>query len=505
MSTSNHIAGKQVQQHMDDEADFVVVGSGAAGATAARVLAEAGFDVAVLEEGPWVPTDEFVTPLQDAMNRMIRDAASLVAESKAFMPILQGRCVGGSTVVNSAIVWRMPEDVYSGWVGHGIGKQIRYEDLSSCYDQIEEEISIRPSADELQGYSNLLLEEAGKRLGLRGAPTLRYESGCQGSGLCLQGCPHGAKQSMAVTYIPRALREGARLYSDCRVERFLRDGHRVTGVRATFADPETGKGHYKLQMHARRGVLLCASAIQSPLLMLRSGIRRNGVGNHFQAHPGVPLFGLFDTPQRAWLGATQGYDADHYRVTERFKIEVLNLPAEMILTRMPGIGQRLFEYIEDFDNFAIWVTQNRMEAEGKVRWFLGQPRVFYGPTESDMLRVRKGLQVMAEMMFSVGARAVFPGVYGLPIRIEKDDLDLLDDAPLDPQAYTWLATHLFGTARMAPQPGAGPVGTDFQVFDAPGLYVLDSSVFPTNLGVNPQHTIMAMSMLCSRRLADRYS
>lgn len=498
---------RDVTSPVDDEADFVIVGSGAAGATAARMLSEAGFSVIVIEEGSWVRTEDFIEPLGKSMNRLFRDAGALVAEGRAFMPIIQGRAVGGSTVINSAIVWRMPEDVFSGWVGHGIEKEITLEALNECYDQIESEISVRSTPPEVQGPSNLLMEASVKVLEMHGAPTRRYDNGCRGAARCLQGCPHGAKQSMALTYIPRALRAGARLYAQCRVEKLIRESERgrVSGVKGTFFDPDTGRRRGRLTARAKRGVLIAASAIQTPVLLRKAGLQRGGVGDHFQAHPGIPMFGVFDSPQRAWQGATQGFDADHYRVTERFKVETLNLPPEMMLTRLPGIGSDLSEWVDDFDNLAMWVTQNRMEAHGRVRPFLGAARIRYTPTPGDMIRVRKGLYVMGEMMFAAGARVVFPGVYGVPTKITRDELSLLEDAPLDPKAYTWLATHLFGTARMGKDPTQNVVGTDFQVFDAPGLYVLDSSVFPTNLGVNPQHTIMAMSMLASKRLADRFS
>ena len=498
---SEHVDGRFATADVTDEADFVIVGTGAAGATAARTLTGAGYEVVLIEEGQWFTKEDFEKPLGHTMNSMFRDAGGQVAAGRAFIPIIQGRVVGGSTVINSAIVWRLPDDVHAEWVDYGIGDAIPFDELNDCFDAIESEITVTLTEESAQGYSNLLMGEAARRLGLKAAPTTRYTKDCKGAGLCLQGCPHGAKQSMAVSYVPQAIRQGARLYASCRVERLLRINGRVGGVRALFAHPESGRGKYHLTVTARKGVLLAASAIQTPALMRRSGLKRGGVGDHFQAHPGIPLFGLFDVPERAWLGATPGFVFDHYRKTQRFKVEVLNLPPEMILTRLPGIGSSLREYIADFDKFGLWVTQNRLKAHGKVRPFGRDVRVSYTPTAGDMQRVRFGLKVMMEMMFSVGARAVFPGVYGLPMRMGPDDLKLVDDAPLDPRPYMWLATHLFGTARMGKDPRTSVVGENFESHEAKGLYVIDSSVFPTNLGVNPQHTIMAVAMLAARRLA----
>ena len=96
---------------MDEEVDFVVVGSGAAGSVAAHTLAKAGWSVAIVEEGPWVKTRDFNDDVLGTFRKMLRDAGTQVLKGRAYMPMLQGRCVGGSTLVNSAIAWRMPEDV----------------------------------------------------------------------------------------------------------------------------------------------------------------------------------------------------------------------------------------------------------------------------------------------------------------------------------------------------------------------------------------------------------
>ena len=98
--------------HFDEEFDFVVVGSGAGGATATLVLAEARRDVVVLEEGPEVRESDRGQGTTAAFMRLFRDCGTQVAMGRSVIPILQGRCLGGTTVVNGAIVWRLPADAY---------------------------------------------------------------------------------------------------------------------------------------------------------------------------------------------------------------------------------------------------------------------------------------------------------------------------------------------------------------------------------------------------------
>jgi choline dehydrogenase-like flavoprotein len=98
---------------------------------------------------------------------------------------------------------------------------------------------------------------------------------------------------------------------------------------------------------------------------------------------------------------------------------------------------------------------------------------------------------------------VWPGIYGLPSVIRSiDDVKLIEDASLDSRMWSFITTHLFGAARMGVDPKTSVVGPDFQTHEAKGLYVVDSSVFPTNLGVNPQHSIMGMSRLAATRIAE---
>jgi choline dehydrogenase-like flavoprotein len=204
------------------------------------------------------------------------------------------------------------------------------------------------------------------------------------------------------------------------------------------------------------------------------------------------------------FGATQGAESIHFRKTERFKLETISLPPDLAAARVPGVGAELADRLSQLGHVAVWAAQVRAEAEGTVRggWG-GVDRVRYTMTQNDMRAARKAIALIARMMFEAGAKEVWPGVFGVPSVIRTiDDVKLLDNAPLEPRSYSFIATHLFGAARMGVDAGTSVVDPSFKVHGVDGLYVVDSSVFPTNLGVNPQHTIMAMSRLASHRLAE---
>jgi choline dehydrogenase-like flavoprotein len=500
------VDGAALDRSVDESFDYVVVGSGAGGAVAAHTLASAGFSVALVEEGPWVKTREFGERVYEAFRRMYRDAGTQVVEGRSYIPLIQGRCVGGSTVMNSAIAHRTPDDVLAEWDERfGLGAHINGRDLEPHFDALERELNVHAVADDVLGNNNrMFLDEAGTE-GLTARKMHRYERDCRGSGRCVQGCPNGAKQGMNISYVPWALSLGARIYCSCRVERVVVEGRRATGVLArTVGEGTEPHAPREVRLHARRGVLVAASTIQTPNILRRSGLRARALGEHFQCHPGYGLGGVFDSPVEMSFGATQGAECTQLRKAERIKLETISMPPELAAVRIPGIGQELMRNFGVFANLAVWAVVIRAEAEGTVKpgWG-GRDKVKLSLTKADIARTRKGTAILARMMFEAGAREIWPGIFGLPSVLRSiDEVRLIEEAPLDSRLFSFITTHMFGAARMGVDPTTSVVGPSFETHEVRGLYVVDSSVFPTNLGVNPQHSIMGMSRLAATRIAQ---
>jgi choline dehydrogenase-like flavoprotein len=470
--------------------DYVIIGSGAAGATAARVLADTGASIAVLEEGPAVSTDQFGSLAYRALLTLYRDAGAQTATGSGRIPVIQGRCLGGSTVVNSAICRRIPDDVWREWdTLHGLRQAIPRAEVEAHSDRIERELQVAATPVEIWGGNNRLLSEAAARSGIMGSPTMRNAPGCQGSARCNLGCPHGAKQSMLVSYLPYAQERGAVLAAGERAERVLLNAGRAVAVRT--ADRDLG---------VAKAVLVAASAIQTPALLRRSGIRSRHLGRHFQAHPGMGVVGLFEQKVNMGSGATQGFELDVFRSEGRVKIETLSLPPETFFAGLPGVGRRWVAAMEKYGHAAVWALPLRSHGEGSVKEGRFGTRIRFELDRRDLPNLRQGLRRAAELVFSAGAAEVICPVHGLPDRLKPDQLELIDQAADDPAAYPLVMTHLFGTARMSLRPEDGVVDPRFRVHGLENLYVVDSSVFPTNLGVNPQLGIMSLAMLAAERL-----
>ncbi|HVR63817.1 MAG TPA: GMC family oxidoreductase [Polyangia bacterium] len=492
------------------EADFVVVGSGAGGGAAARALARGGARVVVLEEGPRVATADLGSTALGTMATLFRNQGKQTAFGRATTPLLQARCVGGGTLVNSAIIWRLPEAVLASWRDRfGLGDGFAPAALEAAYETIEREMSVRPVVEGLTaGRQDALMRDGAARAMIDGRFLHRSERGCRASGRCLHGCPHEAKQSTAVNYLPRAVADGAAVYANAAVERVVIERGRAVAVigRATASGGESAPGapgqRRRFRVAARRAVIVCASAVQSPNLLRRSGVRREHLGDHFMAHPGTALLAFYPQPVGAWSGASQGFEALGLRDTLGAKMESVNVPPEVAAARLPGAGRRLAAFVDRLDHAAIWMVAVRAEAEGRIRpSVLFGDHVAYDLTAADMDRVRQGLRRLAEMHFLAGATEVVTGVHGLPELLRSiDEVRVFENAPLDPRAYSMVASHLFGGCRAGREPRLSVVDPDLKVHGVDGLYVMDASVFPTNTGVNPQHGIMAIATVAAERL-----
>jgi choline dehydrogenase-like flavoprotein len=308
-----------------------------------------------------------------------------------------------------------------------------------------------------------------------------------------------------VSYLPYAIERGTTVLTNARVDRVVMHGDRATAVTGRFREAGAANAATTFRIRARKAVIVAASAIETPLLLARSGVRSAHLGAHFQGHPGASVIGVFDEPVNMWSGATQGFESDEHRIEGGFKIEPVALPPELVFASLPGVGPRWLDNIARSSNLALWSVPIRAEAHGTVRSGRLGTAVKYDLGLNDMTRLRKGLRFAAELLFAAGAHEVMPNVYGLPeVLTRSADAALLENGPANPAAYVFAMTHLFGTARMSVRPGDGVVRPGFGVHGTRDLYVVDSSVFPTNLGVNPQLPIMGIAMHAAKGLAARH-
>lgn len=499
MKPPSHTAFQPRGSEVIVEADFVVVGSGAGGAAAAVTLARGGATVIVVEAGPWRDPHDYAHSTYGALRDMMDDWGATITRGPALWPVVQARVVGGTTVINSAICVRTPSDIFDEWqqnfgIGDGGGGQFA-ERLWRWQDQLETELCVAETGPEAMGRSNELALKGDAAAGYDGHVIRRYAKGCVGSGQCLQGCTEMKKQSTNLNYIPETLSRGGGILSCAAAERILFEGTRATGVTGHFNHPQTRARGAAFTARARRGVFVAASATWSPVLLRKSGLTHKAVGANFRAHPGTGVFGLYEEPVDMNRGVTQGWASTRFRKDAGLKLETLSIPMEMAISRLAGGGRVLMERIQQYRHIAMWVHALRARTAGRVDVsFTGRPVVRYGLDAEDMRRFRDGMVRIAQLHFAAGAREVVTGIHGLPYSLRPDQLDVIANGPLDPKSYVAILSHLFGGCVMGKDPSVSVCDAEGRVHGRTGLYIADASMLPDNIGVNPQHTIMAMAM-----------
>lgn len=477
--------------------DVAVVGSGPAGATVARALASAGLRVLVLEAGPRVLPAQFERSAFGSMAATYRGLGATAALGAAPTPLVQGRMVGGSSPVNGAICWRLPRDVYDEWCGQddAVAHGLPWPALEAATDEIEARLGVAPTDPAVAGPKNLLMARGAEALGLEHRPIRRNVRDCRGLGRCMQGCPEGHKQSVDLTLLGDAVQHGATVLSDAEVVELTVSRGRARGLQARTM------GGARLTVQAGHAVVLAASAVQTPALLLRSGLRQGPVGHGFQGHPGVSMAGRFLEPVRMWEGATQGHEVIGLR-HEGLKFEALGFDLTILAARLPGWGRAFADRLPELPHWVEWGVAVRSRTRGRVFSVLGRTVVRWSPSPRDLAQYRRGLRVLGELMLAAGAVEVAPGVRGAPplLRDLAGLRALEQDGPRGAAAYPAVITHMFGTCRLGRDPRRSVVRPDLRHHHVDGLYVADSSVFPTNLGVNPQVPIMAVAALCARHV-----
>lgn len=479
--------------------DVVVVGSGAGGATMAAELAGAGIDVILVEEGGHHPTESFGTDVVRALGALYRSGGVQTMLGSPPIGFLEGRCVGGSTVVNGGMCWRTPPDVLASWSRTAA---IDPEEMERHLERVERHLSVGPQEPESIGRDTELLRVGAENLGWELTRSVRNQLHCGGCDNCFCGCPTGAKRSMLVTSVRRARAHGARLVPGCRIERITHAGGVATGVEGRFASPD-GRPGTRLTVRARVVVAACG-AIQTPALLARSGLRgRSGqLGRNLTIHPGAALVAMFDHDVRGWEGVHQAYQLTEF-LSEGILVTASTLPPALVASSLPQRGAALAELMQGYNRMVVAGCLVEDAASGRVVTLPGgRPVIRYQLRDADARGIVRGMSHTAEVMLAAGARRLLVPVEGVTEPLEPDAARRLLRGTIRPSALRPFTVHVMGTARMSSDPSRGVVSSSGDLHGMAGVLVADASIFPGPVGVNPMMTIVALAARNAERLIE---
>lgn len=474
----------------DERCDVVVVGSGAGGASVARVLAERGLDVIVLEEGHLHDASSYTTDPLDALRRMYRDGGLTVLEGRPAIPLPLGRCVGGTTVINSGTCVRTPDEVLLRW-RDDLG--IRWAtQLDGQFDAIERDLAVTTLDPAVAGRNAELCRRGADAVGAASHPVRRNAGRVVRCGTCPTGCAIDAKQAMHVSELPRAVAAGARLRAGVRVTALRSSSGHVTGVAAV----RPGGSPYAVQA---RAVVLAGGAIGTPELLLRRGLGGH-IGRHLHVQPACWVGALFDEEVRGFDGVMQSWHVDEWRSRGLF-LEATFTPLPFGVHWLPGVGGEFRRRAEAIGQLAVIGVHLADRSEGRVRAGRDGTRLSYRLTRDDARTLGFGIARAADILFAAGAREAYPQLAGLTVMKPGEQARI--ETGLRPAHLRLEAFHPMGSARMGGASAHSATDPDGQVRGLPGVYVADGSLLPTALGVNPMITIMAVARHVAAGLADR--
>jgi choline dehydrogenase-like flavoprotein len=488
------------------KADLVVVGSGAGGAMAAMVAAEAGLSVVVLEAGEYLTPADMTQREEDMLPRLYWDAAGRTTSDRA-VKIHQGRGVGGSTLHNLNLCKRIPLSIRARWAAERRLEHLPAAAWDALYDEVERLLEVSVVPRERWNRHNLLLEAGCRALGWAGGGLSHNRTGCIGSGFCELGCAYDGKNNAAKVLIPRAVKAGAQVITRCQAVRVLHGDGAVHGVVALALEPGTNRPMGDVFVAAAR-VCLSASATATPALLLRSSVPDPGgeTGNHLRVHPAVVVAGDFDEPVRAWDGIPQTYECTEHLQLDRedgHRAWIVPAFAHPVGTAalVPGHGAPHRDLMRRYAHLGALTAMIHDRTRGRVRpdRELGLS-IDYWPDADDRRELMAGMRACVQLLFAAGARRVV--VPGHPPRIFERGASLaeLDTMELTPGSMDVTAVHPMASVPMGDAPTAA-VDSEGRHHHLRGLWVADGSLFPTSIGVPPQLSIYAMGLHVGRAIA----
>lgn len=460
------------------ETEVLVVGSGAGGATTAMVLAEAGRSVLVVEEGPEIEPGSLTPFSLHEMEQTYRHHGSSAALGAPPIAYAEGRCVGGSTEVNSGLWHRLPAPLAEEWrVAYGLD-DFTPEALDRYAARIEELVPVHPVPG-APPRSSAIIEEGASKLGWRSVEFPRafaYDS---------RG--RGTKQSMSRTLLPRARAAGASVVAGTAVRKLRMEGGRVLGALCRQRRPDGT--HHDVEIRADH-VIVCGGAVQSPAILQRSGVRR-GIGSGLKMHPTIKIAARFGGP-------VDHDDVPMHRITEFSPQLAIGGSASRrghVALALADSGADIGDALADWENVFVYYAAIRSDLGGRVRSVPGlrAPLVTYRLTDSDLSRLARGLVHLGEALLAAGAIELYPSVEGG--RVVRRPEDLVGWWEAVDRAHTNLMTvHLTSSIRMSSD--RAKAGTDGfgRVWDVANLRVNDASLLADAPGVNPQAAIMAIAL-----------
>lgn len=518
------------------ETDVVVVGSGCGGGVCAKVLAEAGHKVLVVDKGYHFSPEQLPMPQAEGMYHLFENRG-FVSSADTSINVLAGSCWGGGGSVNWSVALQTQGYVRREWAEqHGLP----FFATQEFQDALDRVCGFMGVADaKFQSQRGQALLDGARKLGWEARPTPQNCGGREHPcGHCHLGCGSGNKQGPAVSWLPDAARNGAEFIEGFKVERVLFEGKKAAGVVGTWTSrdknggtigPEAERVTREVVIKAKR-VIVSSGSLQSPLLLKRSGLKNRHIGRNLYLHPVNFVMAYYDEDVKPWEEGIITSVCTSFENLDNAghgpKLETTCMVPYTILTNLPWTTGHDFKLdVARLRHAAGFISLTRDRDAGAVTADpdTGSPRIEYTPSPFDAANALEGVLALAKICYITGAReirAILPGTRPF-VRPREASAESEKLGVAEPAFAAWLAevkqagnkppfapfssAHQMGSCRMSSHAGAGVVDPKGKVWEAEGLYVADASVFPSASGVNPMITNMAIADWIARNVVKDLS
>jgi len=304
-----------------------------------------------------------------------------------------------------------------------------------------------------------------------------------------------------MNYLPMAFHHGAKFLINTKAERVVIENGRATGVDCS----SSGK---RIAVRAKVVVAACG-ALNTPALLLKSGVREKNIGKHLRLHPTTAVAASFDNNIDAWRGAPQTVEVSKFLNLEGtghgFWLEAVPpYPGLFAMSLSWENGKSHKDYmLNNFRKTAATIVLLREWGSGEVQIDRhGSPRISYHLDPRDKLNFVKGISEATKILAAAGAKEIvtlhsaYTGVKGDGGITEKQldsFIETVTKKGVDYNRIMLYSAHLMGSCRMSAEESTGATKPSGELYNVDNLFIGDASVFPTDLGVNPMVTIMAMA------------
>lgn len=508
--------GSRLENDLTLETDVVIVGSGAGGGTSAEILSAAGLRVLIVEEGPLKTSTDFRMQEHDAYPALYQEGIGRMSKDGA-VTILQGRAVGGTTLINWTSCFRTPDATLEHWAReHGV-VGLSTAEMAPWFERMEQRLGVQPWAMPPNA-NNEVIRAGCEKLGYHWAVIPRNVKGCWNLGYCGMGCPTNAKQSMLVTTLPATLEQGGELLYLARAQRLLIEGDRVVGLECRGMDARCVEPSGRRILVKARHYLLAGGGINTPGLLMRSDAPDpyQRTGKRTYLHLVNFSAAQFEQVINPFYGAPQSVYSDHFQWDDgvagrmSYKLEVPPLHPALASTLLGRFGVDNALRMEQLPNTNMMLALMRDgfhpdSAEGTVELRSDDtPVLDYRITDYTWDGLRRAFHHMAEIQFAAGAKAVLPlHADARYVTTLTKAREMIDKLPMERYRVRLGCAHVMGGCAMGEDPRRAVVDSLGRHHQLENLSIHDGSLFPTSIGANPQLSIYALSAKLSAGLVQR--